>query len=455
MNLSSEYTEDIRSLSGRGAHKRGELFMQKLSGRKLLLIGFTLFSMFFGAGNVIFPPYLGLGCGREWVLGFLCYYLADIGLALLAMFAVLRSGSSDAITRPIGRIPARVLMSAVVLCIGPMLAIPRTAASTYEMSLQPLASGVSPVVFSVLFFLVILLLCLRESAVVDIVGKILTPALLLGLLVLIVKGMLDPIGPVPDRVLVDNVVRTGIEAGYQTMDVLAALCFSIIIVESARKKGYEGRKECSRAMMGACGISAVLLLFVYGGLTFLGATTIDVYPEVTDNAKLLSMIIQDLLGFGGMVLLGIIVGLACLTTSIGLTSATASYFETLFKGKVSYKTLVVVVTVFSFAVSNIGLNQIIAIASPILSLLYPVVIILVICSFFKDRLLRCYLPGAACLVAFVITCFDTLHSTFGMNFSFLEMLPLDSMGLGWVLPAVIGGLIGFFVPRKAKAAEEA
>ena len=106
-----------------------------------LVIGFALFSMFFGAGNVIFPPYLGLGCGREWVLGFLCYYLADIGLALLAMFAVLRSGSSDAITRPIGRIPARILMSAVVLCIGPMLAIPRTAASTYEISLQPLASG--------------------------------------------------------------------------------------------------------------------------------------------------------------------------------------------------------------------------------------------------------------------------------------------------------------------------
>ena len=177
-----------------------------------LVIGFALFSMFFGAGNVIFPPYLGLGCGREWVLGFLCYYLADIGLALLAMFAVLRSGSSDAITRPIGRIPARVLMSAVVLCIGPMLAIPRTAASTYEMSLQPLASGVSPVVFSVLFFLVILLLCLRESAVVDIVGKVLTPALLAGLLVLIVVGVVHPMGPVGEilsRPAADRYLRAG------------------------------------------------------------------------------------------------------------------------------------------------------------------------------------------------------------------------------------------------------
>nr|WP_242857474.1 branched-chain amino acid transport system II carrier protein [Blautia hydrogenotrophica] len=388
-----------------------------------------------------------------------CFCGSGVGIAALAVYAMSRGDGTVAfVTNIIGDKLGVVINTAVVLCIGPFLAIPRTGTTTFEMAVQsinPDISRVAEVIFLFAFFAVTLLLTIRQSKVIDIIGKILTPLLVISLIVLIIKGVVTPIGEIGAGMDAASVVNTGIVNGYQTMDVLAALCFSIIIVESARKKGYEGRKECSRAMMGACGISAVLLLFVYGGLTFLGATTIDVYPEVTDNAKLLSMIIQDLLGFGGMVLLGIIVGLACLTTSIGLTSATASYFETLFKGKVSYKTLVVVVTVFSFAVSNIGLNQIIAIASPILSLLYPVVIILVICSFFKDRLLRCYLPGAACLVAFVITCFDTLHSTFGMNFSFLEMLPLDSMGLGWVLPAVIGGLIGFFVPRKAKAAEEA
>ena len=400
--------------------------------------------------------YLG---GTNWILGFIAFAGVDVGIAALAVYAMSRGDGTVAfVTNIIGDKLGVVINTAVVLCIGPFLAIPRTGTTTFEMAVQsinPDISRVAEVIFLFAFFAVTLLLTIRQSKVIDIIGKILTPLLVISLIVLIIKGVVTPIGEIGAGMDAASVVNTGIVNGYQTMDVLAALCFSIIIVESARKKGYEGRKECSRAMMGACGISAVLLLFVYGGLTFLGATTIDVYPEVTDNAKLLSMIIQDLLGFGGMVLLGIIVGLACLTTSIGLTSATASYFETLFKGKVSYKTLVVVVTVFSFAVSNIGLNQIIAIASPILSLLYPVVIILVICSFFKDRLLRCYLPGAACLVAFVITCFDTLHSTFGMNFSFLEMLPLDSMGLGWVLPAVIGGLIGFFVPRKAKAAEEA
>lgn len=425
----------------------------------IIVIGFALFAMFFGAGNLIFPPMLGYLGGTNWILGFIAFAGVDVGIAALAVYAMSRGDGTVAfVTNIIGDKLGVVINTAVVLCIGPFLAIPRTGTTTFEMAVQsinPDISRVAEVIFLFAFFAVTLLLTIRQSKVIDIIGKILTPLLVISLIVLIIKGVVTPIGEIGAGMDAASVVNTGIVNGYQTMDVLAALCFSIIIVESARKKGYEGRKECSRAMMGACGISTVLLLFVYGGLTFLGATTIDVYPEVTDNAKLLSMIIQDLLGFGGMVLLGIIVGLACLTTSIGLTSATASYFETLFKGKVSYKTLVVVVTVFSFAVSNIGLNQIIAIASPILSLLYPVVIILVICSFFKDRLLRCYLPGAACLVAFVITCFDTLHSTFGMNFSFLEMLPLDSMGLGWVLPAVIGGLIGFFVPRKAKAAEEA
>jgi len=224
----------------------------------IFVIGFALFSMFFGAGNVIFPPYLGLSCGSQWFLGFVCYYLADIGLALAALFAILRRGSWEDVSRPIGRIPSVLLMSAIMLCIGPMLAIPRTAATTYEMGLAPLVSGFSPALFSALFFLVILILCVKESAVVDIVGKILTPALLIGLLVLIVVGIVNPIGPVPDRVLVENVPVTGIEAGYQTMDVLAAVVFGIILLKSARSKGYTDSSAQFRVVAGAGIVAASL-----------------------------------------------------------------------------------------------------------------------------------------------------------------------------------------------------
>ena len=145
------------------------------AGRDIIVVGFALFSMFFGAGNVIFPPYLGMESGPAWLAGFSAYFIADIGLALAAMFALLRVGSSEAVLQRVGRVPAEILMCAIILCVGPMVAIPRTSASTFEMAIAPNLPGVSAVVFSVLFFALILALCIRESAVVDIVGKVLTP----------------------------------------------------------------------------------------------------------------------------------------------------------------------------------------------------------------------------------------------------------------------------------------
>ena len=192
-------------------------------------------------------------------------------------------------------------MSAIVLCIGPMLAIPRTAATTYEMSMLPLTDGIGPVVFSVLFFLLILLLCLRESAVVDIVGKILTPALLIGLLILVVKGVMDPIGPVPDRVLVDNVPRTGIEAGYQTMDVLAAMVFGIIVLNSARERAH-GRKRSIPGGSWCRGSGCSILLVVYLGLTYLGVTTSAQFDLSVQRTFLMVSIVRELMVLSGSVL---------------------------------------------------------------------------------------------------------------------------------------------------------
>ena len=162
------------------------------SVRDVIVIGFALFAMFFGAGNVIFPPYLGVEAGPDWLSGFTAYFLADIGLAMLAVFALLRVGSSEAVTARLGKVPAAVLMSALILCIGPMVAIPRTAATTFEMAIVPNISGVSSVAFSIVFFALILFLCIRQSKVVDIIGSVLTPLLLIGLAVIIVKAASRP-----------------------------------------------------------------------------------------------------------------------------------------------------------------------------------------------------------------------------------------------------------------------
>ena len=418
----------------------------KRSLTDMFVIGFALFSMFFGAGNVIFPPYLGLSCGKQWFLGFACYYLADIGLALAALFAVLRSGSPEHMTRRIGKGPSTLLMSAIILCIGPMLAIPRTAATTYEMSLAPLVSGFSPVLFSFLFFAVILLLCLQESAVVDIVGKVLTPVLLIGLLVLIVKGVLAPIGPVPDRVPVDNVPVTGIEAGYQTMDVLAAVIFGIIILKSARDKGYTDPKAQARVVAGAGLVAGAALLVVYLGLTYLGVTTSRFFNLSVLRTFLVVYIVRNLMGNAGIVLFSIVVALACVTTAVALVSSAASYFSKLSGGRLRYTWLVVAICLFSAAAANLGLDQIVSIAAPILSIVYPPTLVLICLSFFDRRIQSDWVYRMAALGALVFSLLETAAS-FGLDIPLLSRMPLASLGFGWVVPAAVCGALGALIGR--------
>lgn len=414
-------------------------------GKDCIVVGFALFSMFFGAGNVVFPPYLGMQAGTQWVSGFLFYFIADIGLAMMALFAILRNNGPDGITGHLGRIPSAVLMSAIILCIGPMLAIPRTAATTYEMAIAPLTSAVSPVVFSVLFFAVILLMSVKESAVVDIVGKVLTPLLLIGLLVLIVKGIVSPLGSITTEPVVSGVAATGIRAGYQTMDVLAAMAFGIIILKSAQEKGYEEGKGRTKMISGAALLAGGLLLLVYLGLTYLGATVAGRFSIHITRAELIIHIVEMLLGRAGLVIFGIVVALACMTTAVALVSSSASFFAKLCHGRVKYSVFVIIICVFSAVVSNLGLDRIVAVASPVLDVVYPPTLVLIVLSFFGNRVHDCVHRSA--VVGALLTSLLTTASTYGLEMPFLQKLPLASLGLGWVVPAVVFGLVAFFVER--------
>lgn len=416
-------------------------------GKDCIVVGFALFSMFFGAGNVVFPPYLGMQSGTQWFSGFLFYFVADIGLAMMALFAILRNNGPDRITGHIGRIPSTVLMSAIILCIGPMLAIPRTAATTYEMAIAPLTSAVSPVVFSVLFFVVILLLSVKESAVVDIVGKVLTPLLLLGLLVLIAKGVISPLGKITSAPVVSGVAATGIRAGYQTMDVLAAMAFGIIVLKSAQEKGYEDGKGKTKMISGAALLAGVLLLLVYLGLTYLGATVAGRFNIHITRAELVIHIVEMLLGRAGLVIFGVVVALACMTTAVALVSSSASFFAKLCRGKVKYSVFVIVICVFSAVVSNLGLDRIVAIASPVLDVVYPPTLVLIVLSLFGDRVHN-WVHRSAVIGALLTSVLNTV-STYGVRMPFLQKLPLASLGLGWIVPAAVFGLVAFVVQRIA------
>lgn len=411
-----------------------------------IVVGFALFAMFFGAGNVVFPPYLGMHAGEQWANGFLFYFIADIGLALVAMFAILHAGGADNITGRIGHVASKVLMCAVILCIGPMVAIPRTAATTLEMSVTPFFSGMSPVVFSIIFFAVILLLSIKQSAVIDIVGKILTPALLIGLLVLIVKGFVSPIGDIVDTgVSASEVTVNGIKSGYQTMDVLAAMAFGIIILSSADEKGYTDSKSAAKMIGIAAALSGVLLLIVYFGLTYLGATASTVFPTDISRANLVIGIVELLLGKAGLIIFAIVIALACITTAVALVSSAASFFAKLANDKISYSVFVVVICVSSAVISNLGLDMIIAIATPVLDIVYPPMLVLILLSWFGDKLHKSvYVSSVAgSLIASVLA----TASLYGMNVPVIDSLPLASLGFGWLTPAAVFGLVGYLVSK--------
>ena len=411
-----------------------------------IVVGFALFAMFFGAGNVVFPPYLGMHAGEQWANGFLFYFIADIGLALVAMFAILHAGGADNITGRIGHAASNVLMCAVILCIGPMVAIPRTAATTLEMSVTPFFSGMSPVVFSIIFFAVILLLSIKQSAVIDIVGKILTPALLIGLLVLIVKGFVSPIGDIIDTgVSASEVTVNGIKSGYQTMDVLAAMAFGIIILSSADEKGYTDSKSAAKMIGIAAALSGVLLMIVYFGLTYLGATASTVFPTDISRANLVIGIVELLLGKAGLIIFAIVVALACITTAVALVSSAASFFAKLADDKISYGVFVVVICVSSAIISNLGLDMIIAIATPVLDIVYPPMLVLILLSWFGDKLHKSvYVSSVAgSLIASVLA----TASLYGMSVPVVDSLPLASLGLGWLTPAALFGLVAYLVSK--------
>lgn len=422
---------------------------RKKFGADSIVVGFALFSMFFGAGNVIFPPYLGFGAGTQWVNGFLFYFIADIGLALFALFTLLKVGGSENITGRIGSVASNILMSAIILCIGPMVAIPRTAATTFEMSVAPLISGVSPVIFSVAFFIVVLLLSIRQSAVIDVVGKVLTPALLIGLLVLIIRGVISPLGPVVDPGVEPSfVIVNGIKSGYQTMDVLAALAFGIIILKSAQEKGYSDGRESSRMIGAAAVVAGVLLLIVYFGLTYLGATSASLFSLDISRAELVIGIVERLLGKAGLVIFAVVVALACMTTAVALVSSAASFFEKLTKGRLSYRVLVIVICVSSAVISNLGLDRIVAVASPILDIVYPPTLVLIALSWFGDRLSRSVYRWAV-IGALIASVLSTI-SLYGVSVPIIDTLPLASLGLGWIVPAAVLGIVAYVIGRLRK-----
>lgn len=424
----------------------------------ITVIGFALFSMFFGAGNLLFPPYLGLISGKHWMISFLGFVLADVGLSLLVLAATGRyHGNLDKVLERGGKKLARFIGAAAILCIGPLLAIPRTAATTFEMGVQPvtgLSGAIPTLISSVIFFGLTLVLTIKPSKVVDIVGKFLTPALLICLAALIIIGIINPIGNVRETALIsENLFAQGVSQGYLTMDALGAAALSTVVISSINEKGYTKDSDKMKITLQAGLLASIALALVYGGLCYLGSTLSTTYGVDTSQALLMVVITNSLLGYPGKVMLGLIVALACLTTSIGLTSAAAKYFSGISNNKIKYETVVIAACIFSCVISNLGVSNIIKFSSPILDIVYPALIGLVIMS-----LLGKYIKydgsfkGLAYVTLFVsvVSVGSNLLSLTQVS-DMLAKLPFAYYGFNWIAPAIVGAVIGGLISALFKS----
>lgn len=430
--------------------------MKKLNILQMISISMMLFAIFFGAGNMIFPPAMGQLAGENFLPALLGFIVTDAGIAIFGITAIVLIGDS---MKDLGALVhkkfAKALPIVVYLLIGPLFALPRTGSVSFELAVLPFTNGENTFLYSLLFtavfFGVTYFLSSNPKKIVDIVGKMLTPILLISIGAMFFASILNMH---TDSSLVYGSLQTpngdyatipffkGMIEGYNALDGPAGLAFAIIVINAIKGYGINDKKQVAKYTV-ICGIGAALLLsIVYFALTYIGAIT---GTSFDNGGALLSGVTNHLFGNFGVIVLGLAVLLACLTTSIGLTTSFADYFAEEYP-QVSYKKIAAGVCLFSFFIANIGLNQLIAISLPILIMVYPVSVILLVLSFFKKQIgnrKMVYILGM--LFTFIIAFVDGMNSagiSLGIVSEWVQALPFYHLSLGWVIPGFIGSLAG-------------
>ncbi len=375
--------------------------MTRLSFRQRLLMGVTLFSMFFGAGNLIFPPFTGYRAGSEAVPAFLGLISTAVLFPVLGIIATARAGGMDGLCRKVHPQFSKWFTLVIYLCIGPLLAIPRTASMAFSMmsfatapaqsiSLGPIsAQQILAVVFSVVFFAASRFFAQRPSHLKDILGKILTPILLLLVLVLFSEGMvlLPAETGAPQPPYAGAPFAAGFVEGYNTMDALAAMVFGILISVNIQDFGLQEEKQLRRETGISGWLAGGVLILVYGMLAVLGARASAVLPEASDGSVVLSGLCSLFFGNVGAVLLAAIFLVACFNVCTGLLSSCASYFSKEFP-RLSFMAWLNVFTVSGCVISVFGLGFILQISVPILTLIYPVALTIIVLNLFPFAFLE-------------------------------------------------------------------
>ncbi len=420
-----------------------------------------LFALFLGAGNMIFPPALGQAAGENIWIATSGFLITGVGLPLLGVTAIgLTGGSLNNIASKVHPVFGLVFTAVLYLAIGPFFGIPRTGTVAFEIGVVPFlneatnATGTPLLLYTLIFFGLTFWLSLNPNRLVDRVGKILTPILILVLGCLIIGAFINPPGtlnsPSPDYQ--HGVFFKGFIDGYLTMDAIAALVFGIVVIKAVNDKGVTDRRTVSVAVLKAGILAAVGLTAIYLSLAFMGATSLDLVGTADNGGEILSGVADYLFGSFGTLLLGAAITFACLTTSVGLVTACGEYFSQAYP-KLSYRTVILIITIFSTFVANLGLTQLITFTLPVLIAIYPIAIVLIFLTFVNYVLpIHRYVYQGAILLTICISVPNALEGAeLGIpGLGFLHNLPLYSEGIGWLVPAIAGGVIGLFIRSLSK-----
>lgn len=442
----------------------------KLSFSNHLVIGVMLFALFFGAGNLIFPASLGQNAGTQVWIAITGFLLTGIGLPFLGTLAMGFSGSKNLqeLSSRVHPVFAVIFTSILYLTIGPFFALPRTGAVSFEIGILPFMSQdnaqIGLLIFTILFFGLTLLLSLNPTKIVDNVGKYLSPGIIIGLFFLLIFVIIKPMGSfeAPQGNYVSNAFMTGFTEGYNTMDALASLVFGIIVIQAIRSMGVTSTKGILVATAKSGGIAILFLGLIYAGIAYLGATSVNEYGLFANGGPVLSAASEHYFGSFGAILLSVIIFLACLTTSIGLTTACGEYFHTLMP-KISYKVFVIFFSIFTCIIANFGLSNIITYSIPVLMLLYPLAIVLIFLTFLSPLFNHARIVYVSVMfVTFLISIVDGFKALCGSldieYYGWLQpivdfyenVLPFYSVGLGWLIPFVIVTLVTGVIARFEK-----
>ncbi|WP_261641439.1 branched-chain amino acid transport system II carrier protein [Erwinia mallotivora] len=414
----------------------------RLTFKDIVALGFMTFALFVGAGNIIFPPMVGIQSGEHvWVAaaGFL---ITAVGLPVITVIALARVGGGiDALSSPIGKTAGIVLATVCYLAVGPLFAKPRTATVSFEVGIAPLTgdSALPLLIYSLIYFVLVIGISLYPGKLLDTVGHFLAPLKIVALAVLGIAALLWPAGglaPATEEYQ-HAAFSSGFVNGYLTMDTLGALVFGIVIVNTARSRGVSESSLLTRYTIIAGLIAGIGLTLVYLTLFRLGSGSASIVSQSANGAAILHAYVQQTFGSMGSLFLAALIFVACMVTAVGLTCACAEFFEQYLQ--LSYRQLVFILGLFSMLVSNLGLSHLIQISIPVLTAIYPPCIVLVLLSFTlgwwkkSSRII-----ASTMLVSLLFGMVDAVKTTSfaALLPGFATHLPLADQGLAWLPPSL-------------------